>query len=120
MSAVDRESIRMFCLSLPAATEDLKWETNLTFLIGKKIFAIMALDEAVAEQGFAFKCEPHVYHELVELEGIEPSPYLARYHWVKLIDLDVLADQELKAHILRSYDLVFERLPRKVQKEIRA
>jgi len=43
---MDLEEIRALCLSFPGATEDVKWGNDLTFSVGKKMFAVTGLDTA--------------------------------------------------------------------------
>ena len=48
------EWARKQCLELPHATEDIKWETNLVFSVGEKMFAIVALEPR--RFWISFKC----------------------------------------------------------------
>ena len=110
------EELRSFCLSLPSATEDVKWGNDLTFCVGKKMFAVTGLETAV--QSISFKCTPEKFAELVEIEGIIPAHYVARYHWVTVENLDALPPGELKDLIENSYRLVYEKLPKGVKKNL--
>jgi predicted DNA-binding protein (MmcQ/YjbR family) len=107
--------VRAFCLSLPHATEDVQWEHNLLFRIAGKMFCIANLEPAVSPTKIAFKCTPEKFAELVEIEGIIPAPYMARNHWVAIIEIDALRQPELKELIQNSYQLVLEKLPKKTQ-----
>jgi predicted DNA-binding protein (MmcQ/YjbR family) len=108
------EELRKFCLGMPGAAEDVKWGADLTFCVGKKMFAVTAL-EATADSGVSFKCTPEKFAELVERPGIMPAHYVARYHWVTLEKLDALTSDELKNLLKHSYQLVFEKLPKKIK-----
>jgi predicted DNA-binding protein (MmcQ/YjbR family) len=110
---MDIEEIRVYCLSLPATTEDIQWGDDLLFRIGRKIYAGIELNPAVSHRLF-FKCEPLTFSELVERDGIVPASYIGRYHWVA-IRLEVLKAEELKALLAKSYKLILEKLPRKVR-----
>jgi len=110
------EELRSFCLSLPHATEDVKWGNDLTFCIGKKMFAVTGLETAV--QSISFKCTPEKFGELVEIEGIIPAHYVARYHWVTVENLDALPTAELKDLIKISYELVWEKLPKGLRNQL--
>jgi predicted DNA-binding protein (MmcQ/YjbR family) len=110
---MDVETVRRYCLSLPHATEGIQWGDNLLFRIGKKIFAIVALERT--PPSMSFKCAPEAFAELVEQEGIVPAPYMARNHWVMLESLDALPLAELKRRIKDSYQMVAAKLPRKVR-----
>ena len=115
---MDMESARRFCLSLPHATEGIQWDNDLLFRVGGKIFAVLALDPAVPHR-LAFKCTPEKFAELIELDGIIPAPYMARNKWVSLERFDALADAEIKTLIETSYALVFAKLTKKVQAQLK-
>ena len=66
----------------------------------------------------SFKCTPEKFAELVEVEGIIPAPYMARNKWVALVELNALRQNEIKELIRNSYQLVFEKLPKKMQAEL--
>ena len=111
---MDIESVRKFCLSLPHVTEDVQWESDLLFRIGNKIFAVVALDPATNHR-MSLKCTPEKFTELVEQEGIVPAPYVARYHWVALETFDALPASELKDLLTTAYELVRDKLPKRVR-----
>jgi len=107
--------IRAFCLSLPHATEDVQWEHDLLFRISGKMFCVANMEPQLVPTKIAFKCTPEQFAELTEMEGIIPAPYMARNHWVAMIDMDALRQPELKELIRNSYQLVLEKLPKKIQ-----
>jgi predicted DNA-binding protein (MmcQ/YjbR family) len=107
--------VRAFCLSLPYATEDVQWEHDLLFRIAGKMFCVGNLEPGMSPTKIAFKCTPEKFAELVEIEGIIPAPYMARNHWVAIIEMDALRQPELKELIQNSYQLVLEKLPKKTQ-----
>ena len=112
--------VRLFCLSLPHATEDVQWEHNLLFRIAGKMFCITNLEPAPSRAKMSFKCTPEKFAELVEIEGIIPAPYMARNHWVAMIEMDALRQPEIKELIQASYQLILERLPKNKQAALRA
>jgi predicted DNA-binding protein (MmcQ/YjbR family) len=114
---MDIESVRRFCNTLPATTEDIQWGNELLFRIGRKIYAMASLDAASSVR-LSFKCTPEEFAELTELDGIIPAPYVARYHWVALERWDALPSAELKRRIRESYELVRDKLPAKVRARI--
>jgi len=109
--------VRGFCQSLPHTTEDIQWGDNLLFRIAKKIYCVVSL-EPESPVKVSFKCTPEKFSELVEVEGIIPAPYMARNHWVAVADLKALRQPEMKELIRISYQLVFEKLPKKMQAEL--
>src|SRR5258708_604635 len=103
-------------MSLPHATESVLWGAELVFKIGGKMFAITVLEPAKA--WLSFKCSPEEFAELVERPGIIPAPHLARYYWVALETEGALSVAEIKRLVRRSYDLVIEKLPKKVRAKV--
>lgn len=111
------EQLRKFCLSLPGATEDIKWGADLCFSVGAKMFCVTGAD--TSSSGMSFKCTPEKFDELIEREGIDPAAYVGRYKWVHVADLDAVTPTELKELIKTSYQLVFDKLPPKIKKSIK-
>jgi predicted DNA-binding protein (MmcQ/YjbR family) len=111
---MDIESVRKFCLALPHVTEDVQWESDLLFRIGNKMFAVVALNPA-SDHRMSFKCTPETFVELTERPGIVPAPYVARYHWVALESFDALPATELTSLLTIAYQLVRDKLPKKVR-----
>lgn len=111
---MDIESAREYCLSFPHATEKVQWGADLVFKIAGKMFAVTVL-EGASKYCLSFKCTEEKFAELTERDGIDPAPYSARYHWVALESFDVLSERELKGLLRNSYDLVFEKLPKKIK-----
>ena len=111
------EQLREFCMSLPHATEDIKWGKDLCFSVGGKMFCACGLEPSENWQ-FSFKCTPEKFAELVEMQGIIPAPYVARYHWVAVEANSALADGELEDLISKSYLMVFQNLPANVRQTL--
>jgi len=109
------EWVRKFCLSLPNTTEKVRWEHNLLFCIGEKMFCLANLEPALSPGRIAFKCTQETFAALVEIEGLVPAPYMARNHWVSVCDMNALRRAELEELIHHSYRLVLERLPKRTQ-----
>lgn len=110
---MNHETVREYCLSLPHTTEDIKWEKDLCFCIGGKMFAVLPLDGAGPHQ-LSFKVTPLAFADLTEQAGIVPAPYVARYHWVALERLDSVPPAELKRRLKDSYEMVKAKLPKKL------
>jgi len=111
------EWVRAHCLALPHTTEQVLRGDDLVFKIGGKMYAAAVM--APAKVAMSFKCTPEVFADLVERPGIIPAPYSARMHWVALEREDALPRAEIKRLIRESYDLVFAKLPKKKQTELK-
>jgi len=107
------DNVRQFCLAMPHAKESLQWGNDLVMKVGGKMFAVIVLEPHSV--WLSFKCTPEDFAELTERSGIIPAPYVARYHWVALESKDALTTAELRHQLRRSYQLVFEKLPKKVR-----
>ena len=108
----DADHIRTLCLSLPDATEDMPWGDDLCFKVRGKIFTGMVLSDGRFPR-ITLKCAPETFHELLEIEGISPAPYVGRYKWVTLANSNVLSEGELESLIRQSYELVAAKAPKK-------
>ena len=111
---MNSESVRAHCLSFAHATENVQWGNDLVFKIAGKMFAVMVL-EPPAKYVLSFKCSEEKFNELIEQDGIDPAPYMARNKWAALERFDVLGDRELKELLRNSYQLVFDKLPKKLR-----
>jgi len=112
--------VRAFCLSLPHATEDVQWEHDLLFRIAGKMFCVANLEPGMSPTKIAFKCTPEKFAELVEIDGIIPAPYMARNHWVAMLDMNALRHPEIKELVEESYRMILAKLPKKTQTELDA
>jgi predicted DNA-binding protein (MmcQ/YjbR family) len=99
---VNLESLRQYCLSFPAATENIQWGADLVFKVGGKMFTVASTEPG--ETKVSFKCTPEEFAQLVEQDGIKPADYVARYHWVTLLRWDALPDREIR-RLVRALDL---------------
>ena len=121
---MDAERIRAFLLTLPHAVETRQWGNNLVFwvgdkAIGGKMFALINLDDPgprLARSDLMFATNPERFHELLEIEGIIPAPYLARAHWVALEHWRVLSRTELEDLLREANAVVLSKLPLRVRK----
>ncbi len=108
----DVEWIRKLCLSLPNVTEGMPWGDDLCFKVRGKIFTGMVLSDGRFPR-ITLKCAPETFHELLEIEGISPAPYVGRYKWVMLANSNVLPANELESLIRQSYEIVAAKAPKK-------
>jgi predicted DNA-binding protein (MmcQ/YjbR family) len=108
---MDIDGIRKHCLSFPHTIEMVQWGADLVFKVDGKMFAVAPLE--VAPVRLSFKCTPETFVELCERPGIIPAPYMARAQWVALETLSAVSESELRDLLEQSYQLVWERLPKK-------
>lgn len=113
------ETIREYCLSLPAATEDFPFdETTLVFRVSGKIFAMIDLENT---EWFVLKCDPEYALELREHHPeITGAWHMNKKHWNQINLFGLLTDELIRTLIYHSYHLVFKKLPRKTREKILA
>jgi predicted DNA-binding protein (MmcQ/YjbR family) len=116
---MDNERVREFCLSLPHARETLNWGHHLVYWVGAreiggKMFAMTDLD-GTGTGVLWFHCGAERFHELLENEGIIPSPHLARAYWVSLRRWDALRPREIEDELRRAHALIYEKLPKRAK-----
>ncbi|MDM4764567.1 MmcQ/YjbR family DNA-binding protein [Pelomonas sp. SE-A7] len=109
-------ALKKHAMSLPGATEDIKWGADWVASVGGKMFFVGG--PLPDWNGCSFKVDEHRFLELTDMPGLEPAPYLARVKWVKLSDPKALPLAELKALVERSHALVLAGLTKKLQKQI--
>lgn len=105
------EDLRAFTLSLIGVTEDIKWEHNLCFSVGGKLFLITNPDSSPIS--ISCKVEAEDFEEWVARPGIVPAPYLARNGWILVENISKMEKGRLISLIKGSYDLIFNKLSKK-------
>ena len=94
------DDVRRISMSLPEAEEILTWETDVTFRIRSKIFA-MGGDGA---DHASIKATPLVQADLVDRDPktFAPAAYVGRFGWI-YVDLDRIDDAELERLIRQAW-----------------
>ncbi|NQD92516.1 MmcQ/YjbR family DNA-binding protein [Pseudomonas sp. CrR25] len=107
---MNQQEIADFCLHLPGSREDFKWGNNQVFSVaGNKMFAVLNF----MGHDLAFKVDSELFLGYVDRPGIRPAPYLARAHWISMNCAKLpLGDGELRQLLIRSHQLVVQKLPK--------
>jgi predicted DNA-binding protein (MmcQ/YjbR family) len=116
---MDNERIREICMGLPHVAETVNWVPHLVYWagdrdIGGKMFAMTDLD-GTGTGVLTFHCGAERFHELLEIEGISGSPYLAKVHWVTADRWDVLRARQYEDELRRAHALIFDKLPKRTK-----
>lgn len=111
------ESLRQYCLSLQAVTEDTPFgDDTLVFRVMDKIFALTSLDTEGCRVNL--KCNPDYAIELREqYEDIQPGFHMNKKHWNTVYCENGLEDKIIKSLITHAYDMVAKSLP-KAKREV--
>ncbi|WP_026967174.1 MmcQ/YjbR family DNA-binding protein [Algoriphagus terrigena] len=110
------ENIQSFCQQMPAVTQDIKWEHDLVFSVGAKMFCVVGLDQSPTSASFKVKDEE--FEEMCNRPGFGPAPYVARYKWVLIDDIRKMPPADWQRYLTQSYDLVKDKLPTKLKKQL--
>jgi len=121
---MDIQIFREYCLSFDGAMEKLPFEKAtsqydkdlLVFYVAEKWFCFVNIDK------FDFcdlKCNPEESKELQErYQGIEPGYHMNKKHWISVSFNSDVPDSLIKDLVKKSYELIVESLPIKVQESL--
>lgn len=119
MVSMQLNHLEHFCEQLAGAKFDLKWGADRTYCIAEKMFAVFCSDSNhESSKRLCLKVSPADFIALTDMHGIEPAPYLARYHWISITENTTLAQKELELLIKGSYDMVYSKLSKKKQQAL--
>jgi predicted DNA-binding protein (MmcQ/YjbR family) len=107
-------------MAMPHVCETVNWGHHLVYFVGDrdiggKMFAMTDLDGS-GTGVFWFHCGAERFHELLEVEGIIASPYLAKVHWVTVERWDVLRPRQIEDELKRGYELIYAKLSPRTKK----
>ena len=111
------EDVRNYCLTLPGVTEDSPYGDDMVvFRIEGKIFLHLPLEYDAPRM--AVKLPPDYAIELRDkYAAITPSWHLNKTHWSDILIEGHFDDDQLREWIDQSYQLVFDKLPKKVREK---
>jgi hypothetical protein len=96
------DDVRRIAMGLPEAEEILTWETDVTFRIRKKIFAI----GGDGSDGVSIKATPLTQADLIDRDPdtFRSSAYVGRFGWVT-VQLDRVDDETLRDLVIGAWRL---------------
>jgi len=113
------EEFREFCITMKGVTEELPFDENtLVFKVMGKIFVLTGIESF---ESMNVKCDPETAVELREqYNAVKPGYHMNKKHWNTIVNNSDMPDQEIRAWIKHSYDLVVAKLPKKTKEELEA
>ena len=111
------EKIQAICSKLPGVTEDIKWGNDLCFCVAGKMFLVAGLEQSPTSA--SFKVSDEQFEEMQERQGFKPAPYMAKHKWIWVEDIKLINAKEWATLIKQSYELVKQKLPKKVQAQLK-
>lgn len=85
---MDVAAIKEHCSRYPAASSELFGSPSnvLAYSVGDKQFAYFKTSEP-EQWRFSIRATPERFLELTDVPGIKPARYMARFHWVTIVDV---------------------------------
>ncbi|HIW33911.1 MAG TPA: MmcQ/YjbR family DNA-binding protein [Candidatus Paenibacillus intestinavium] len=116
---MNKEQLQLLCQAHLGVTYDyqVEWQADRYF-IGGKMFAMIGTD-AKGTSIITMKCDPERAETLREtVEGVVPGYYMNKAHWNSIyFDADVSSEM-MGSLIKHAYELVFDKLTKKLKQEI--
>jgi len=111
------EDIRLYCLSKKGVTESFPFnDTALVFKVAGKMFALVNLSN---NQSINLKCDPDKTLELREhYSAVLPGYHMNKKLWNTIILDDSILDNIILQWIDDSYDLIVEKMTKKLRAEL--
>lgn len=109
---MDLAEFREYCLTKSGASEGTPFGPDvLVFKVGRKMFALAALDEVPTTVNL--KCDPDLALDLRDrYEQVKPGYHMNKKHWNTIEIEGGIPAVELRRMINHSYELVVNNLPR--------
>ncbi len=104
------DGLRELCMSMPGATEGIKWEDHICFMVGEKMFCVTG-----EHGGASLKVSAEEFDELIERENISPQAYMAHNKWVRIETFGTLRQKEWEHYVKHSYTLIAAKLSKKLR-----
>jgi predicted DNA-binding protein (MmcQ/YjbR family) len=117
LARMNAERIRAYLLTLPHVVETQQWG-GLVFWVGDKAVGgkmFVMMNPEGGPDPLAYPAGPERFHELLELEGLRPAPYLARMHWVAVDRWDVFRMIEWERELGAAHAITYAKLPPKTK-----
>lgn len=107
------EELQAICKGMKAVTEDVKWGSDLVFSVGGKMFFVVGLDQSPVTA--SFKVQDEEFEEMCSRPGFKPAPYVGKYKWVFIEDINSFKSKEWQHYLAQSYELVKAKLTLKLK-----
>ena len=110
---MDTESLKAHCASLPGAVSRLYGHPSnvLVYAVADKQFAYFKTSEP-EQWRFSVRVTPERFLELTDVPGIKPARYMARLHWVTIVDVRSVPEDYLRELVAWSHAKAVAALPK--------
>ena len=116
---MDTDDLKRYCGALPGAESRLYGHPSniLVYFVGGKRFAWFKTSEPERWR-FTIRTTPDRFLELTDVPGIKPARFMARFHWVTIVDARRVPEDYLRELVDWSYRKAFLSLSRRRQAAI--
>jgi len=110
---MDAAALKRYCSRLPGAEARLHGAPAniLVYTVGGRRFAHFKTSEPQRWR-FSLKVPAERFLELTDQPGIQPARWLARFHWITIVDVRAMPPRELRALVDGSYRSALAKLPK--------
>jgi predicted DNA-binding protein (MmcQ/YjbR family) len=114
---MDVDAVKQHCGRFPGAASKLYGPPSnvLVYYAGGRKFAYFKTSDP-EKWRFSVRTTPDRFLELADVPGIKPARYLARYHWVTIVDVRTVPADYLQELIAWSHARATTPIRRKVRK----
>lgn len=97
-------AVKAYCSSLPGASSQRFGPPSnvLVYRAGGRTFAYFKTSEPERWR-FSIRTTPERFLELTDMPGIKPARYLARFHWVTIVEVGAFPADDLRELIQWSH-----------------
>ena len=100
-------------------SDTTRWGDKIVFRVcdqaaGGKMFCQIDFEKD-GRAVLSFAAVPERFNELIEMDGVIPTPYRARLHWVKLTRWDAIGESVLKGLLRDAIERTFAKLPKRTR-----
>lgn len=101
---MDAAAVKVLCSQFPDSVSKLFGPPSnvLVYYVGGKKFAYFKTSEP-EQWRFSIRTSPDRFLALTDVPGIKPARYLARFHWVTIVDVSSVSADYLQELIAWSY-----------------
>jgi predicted DNA-binding protein (MmcQ/YjbR family) len=110
---MDTNGLKAYCAGFPGAVaKQLAAPANvLLYTVGPRQFAYFKTSEPERWR-FSLRTTPERFLELTDIPGVRPARYMARFHWVTIVDVARFDEPYLRELLAWSYRKAVAALPR--------
>ncbi len=116
---MNTEQLKEICSGLPGVrNREYGHPSNiLVYYVGVKKFAYFKTSEP-EKWRFSIRVTPDRFVELTDVPGIKPARYMARFHWVTIVNPNSVSSDYLNELILWSYKKALGSLGKAKQQQL--